>query len=452
MKQQRRVVWAKGMFLTPQHFQVQDDHFEDALQHRFAASLFCNWGFTRLTVDETSLSTGLFRLTNCSGFFRDGLSFDLPDTDDLPTARPVEQHFPSSSASLDVYLGVPERQWNAHQFTLAAQTDSAAGTLTRYTAETLPATDQSGTETRDIQVARKNVRILFGTQHLDGYTTLQIARLTRNGANGFICDSDFVPPCVDISASDFLIRLLRRQIELLVSKQESLASARRQRGASLADFNVSEVGSFWLLHTINSWLPLLRHIWSVRHGHPEAMYAAMLQLAGGLSTFALDTKPQEFPDYQHDNLSVCFSSLDEKIRTMLDTVIPTRTTTIPLRTVDQSTWTGTITDERLLRNTQFVLAVSSPLGVDEIIRKVPQLVKAACLEELDRLIRRALPGITLRHAPTPPSGISFRLHNQYFLLNQSGRLWDDIVRTRTIAFFVPSDIPEPKLELLVITS
>jgi type VI secretion system protein ImpJ len=209
---------------------------------------------------------------------------------------------------------------------------------------------------------------------------------------------------------------------------------------------------FWLLHTINSWLPLLKHIWSVRHGHPEAMYTAMLQLAGGLSTFSLDQQASEFPEYRHENLSMCFSAVDEKIRTLLETAIPTNCTTIPLRVVDRFTWAGTIADERLLHNTQFILAVSGQMGVDEIVRKTPHLVKAASTEELGRLIRHALPGLTLRHASAPPPGVGFRLNNQYFLLNQSGRLWDDVVRTRSIGFFVPSEIADAKLELLVVTS
>ena len=28
MKHLQRVVWSKGMFLTPQHFQAQDEYFE----------------------------------------------------------------------------------------------------------------------------------------------------------------------------------------------------------------------------------------------------------------------------------------------------------------------------------------------------------------------------------------------------------------------------------------
>ena len=50
MKNRNRVVWTKGMFLTPQHFQVQDQFFEDSLQFRAASSQFANWGVTELEI------------------------------------------------------------------------------------------------------------------------------------------------------------------------------------------------------------------------------------------------------------------------------------------------------------------------------------------------------------------------------------------------------------------
>ena len=55
MKNRHRVVWTKGMFLTPQHFQTQDQYLENAVQFRFAASHYANWGVTDLSIDSEAL-------------------------------------------------------------------------------------------------------------------------------------------------------------------------------------------------------------------------------------------------------------------------------------------------------------------------------------------------------------------------------------------------------------
>jgi type VI secretion system protein ImpJ len=65
-------------------------------------------------------------------------------------------------------------------------------------------------------------------------------------------------------------------------------------------------------------------------------------------------------------------------------------------------------------------------------------------------VRQALPGIQLTHAPSPPSSIPVKLNYQYFSLNQSGAAWETVGKSRNLAAYVPGDIPNPNLELIVL--
>ena len=89
MKRQSRVVWAKGMFLSPQHFQAQDLYFEDLIQSRFSASHFANYGVTDLQIDADSVANGLFKVVGARGVLPDGESFDMPGSDELPAEPPA---------------------------------------------------------------------------------------------------------------------------------------------------------------------------------------------------------------------------------------------------------------------------------------------------------------------------------------------------------------------------
>lgn len=449
MKNLRRVVWSKGMFLTPQHFQVHDNFIEDTLQFRFNASLFANWGVLTLKIDQEALSNGSFTLHSCRGILPDGLAFSFPDSDPAPPGRAIADFFLPNQDFIDVYLAIPEHHSQSVNFG-HANADVSGGLVTRYGVDTVEINDESdGGEQKAVQIGRKNLRLLFEGQNMEGFATLRLARIIRKDGV-YALDPNFIAPCVDISSSEYLMMLLRRLIEILVTKSESLNANRRQRGQDLADFSVTETAHFWLLHTVNSCLPELKHIWSVRHGHPEPLYVTMSRLAGALSTFSLDAKARELPDYTHDDLGRCFRLLDEKIRNLLETVIPSKCVSIPLRLVDKSVWSGTVTNDEYLRNSQFFLAIGAKMGVDDLIKRVPQLVKVSPSDEMQNLIRLALPGVTLRHAPAPPSAIAFKLDNQYFSLNQSGRLWEKITQSRNISLYVPSEIVDPKIELLVV--
>jgi type VI secretion system protein ImpJ len=76
-------------------------------------------------------------------------------------------------------------------------------------------------------------------------------------------------------------------------------------------------------------------------------------------------------------------------------------------------------------------------------------LKVAAAGQLDRLIRQALPGIGLTYVPNPPAAVPMKLNCQYFMVQKSGPEWESVVRARNIAVYVPSELPEPQLELVV---
>jgi type VI secretion system protein ImpJ len=69
---------------------------------------------------------------------------------------------------------------------------------------------------------------------------------------------------------------------------------------------------------------------------------------------------------------------------------------------------------------------------------------------MERLVRKSLPGITLRHTPAPPPAIPLKLDNQYFSLGQNGGLWEGVTQSRTLSVFAPGEIVTPKMELLLV--
>jgi type VI secretion system protein ImpJ len=454
MRNLHRVVWSKGMFLTPQHFQTQDEYLENLAQFRFTASHFANWGVSDLNIDEQSLANGLFTLRYCRGVLPDGLVFDIPESDELPSGRAVEEFFPPTQSTLDVYLAVPEQRPGGKNFTLLSGKqvqENGSRASTRYVAETRMMLDEnSGAEEKPVQVAKKNFTLLFEDENRDGFTTLRIAQVARNQTGAYILNPQFIAPCLNIASSEYLMMLARRQIEVLTAKSGALAAPRRQKGQGLADFTTSEVASYWLLHTVNSYMPELKHIWKVRRGHPEGLFVAMLRLAGALSTFALEASARDLPDYDHDNLGLCFTELDGKIRALLETILPEPCIPIPLRLTDKLVWSGSVPDDQYFKNSQFFISVSARMGVDELINKFPKLAKISSPAEIQRLIRNALPGVVLRHEPAPPAGIPRALDNQYFRLNQSGGLWEGITQSRNLNVFVPGDIADPKMEVLIL--
>jgi type VI secretion system protein ImpJ len=446
MRRLQPVVWTKGTVLTPQHLQAQDRFIESSLQFRLEALSFKPWGFSSLTLDQEALAAGQFAVAHASGMFQDGLTFDIPGSDPAPPARPLEAFFENPGQELELYLAIPSHKERG--INVAASRHDAD---TRFLAETAIVRDETTIQSeKPVQVARKNFRILAAPEVREGMPALQAATVVRNEAGMYQVAPVFIPPLLDLAASDALLAIARRLVEVLSAKSSALSGMRRQKSKSLADFSSSDIANFWLLYTINTHLPLVRHLYETRHGHPEGLFSFMLSLAGALTTFSFQVRPQDLPTYEHAELGRCFRDLDEKLLLLLETVVPSNYAALPLKLAAPSIYAVSLDDDKYLLNTKMYLAIHSALNEAELIARVPQLVKVCSANHIDHLVKHALPGVQLTHVPVPPSAIPVKLNYQYFALNQSGPAWEAVGRSRNFAAYVPGDFPEPALELIIV--
>jgi type VI secretion system protein ImpJ len=113
-------------------------------------------------------------------------------------------------------------------------------------------------------------------------------------------------------------------------------------------------------------------------------------------------------------------------------------------------WEGEVTDQRCLDRARWILAVQSAMGDAELITRATQVVKVCSAQFVPQLVKRALPGMELTHLPVPPAAVSARVESQYFAISRAGPCWDHIAQTRHVGVYIPGDIPNPQVELLVV--
>jgi type VI secretion system protein ImpJ len=322
---------------------------------------------------------------------------------------------------------------------------------TRYRAEVEMFRDENtGQSERPVLLARKNFRLLFEGESREGSSAMKLAAVRKTEAGLYRLEPHFVAPLLNLSASEYMLSIARRLIEILSAKISALSGSRRQKNQSLADFTASDIANFWLLYTLNTSFPIISHIFETRGGHPEALFSTMLSIAGSLTTFSQKIHPRDLPAYDHENLGACITDLDEKLRFLLETVVPNNFVALPLKLVRPNIYAASIDRDDYLKNTRMYLAIGADTGQAELIGKTPNLIKICSGDHIDLLVQRALPGVPLMHSASPPSAIPLKLNYQYFSLNQSGGPWETIVRARNLAAYVPGDFPNPKLELIVL--
>jgi len=446
MKRLQPVIWTKGTFLSPQHLQIQDRFLENVLQFQLETLSFRSWGLRSLQIGQEALAAGAFSIAAASGILPDGLLFDIPSSDSAPALKQLADCFEPDQTTLDIFLAVPHYRDRGLNVANSPRQSGA-----RYTAEfELFRDENTGLSEKPVQVARKNFRVLTEGDALDGYSTLRVARVIKSETGIFQLDPKFVPPLLDFKANDYLVAIARRIVEILSARSSSIAGMRRQKNQTLADFTAADIASFWLLYTINTTFPTFRHLFETRGGHPETLYSAMLSLAGALTTFSTNIHPRDFPPYDHDELGACFTELDEKLRLLLETVVPSNFVALPLKLTQPLIYATAIDNDKYLLNTKMYIAIGAECSQAEIVAKTPHLVKVCSASHIEHLVKNALPGVPLNYVAAPPSAIPVKLNYQYFSISQSGVAWEAIQRARNLAAYVPSDLPNPQLELIIL--
>ena len=446
MRHSPPVLWTKGVLLTPQHLQAQDRHHEETLAFQVGALAFSPWGLSQLSLDLDALAGGTLVTTTIAGRFADGLLFDAPLAGATPPPKSLAGAFAPDQETALAYVAVPEYRPGARNVARRGEYASA-----RWLAdEQLLRDETTGLTERPIQVSPPSLRLLLEGESLEGYTAMPIARLRRAPSGDLTLDPQFVPPLLDLSASEVMMGMMRRLTERLSARSASLSGSRRQRNQGLADFTVADVGSFWLLYTVNTHLPSIRHLHDVRRGHPAALWEAMLALVGSLSAFSTSGDARTLPTYDHLRLGEGFFELERRLYELLDGAVVDAAVALPLKPVRATLHAVAIEQVKWLEAPQWFLAVSAPLRQQELTPKVLQGCKVGAADVVDTLIRQALPGIELAHISSPPSAVPVKLDFQYFAIRKAGSAWDAIERARNLAVYVPAELVDARFELVIV--
>jgi len=446
MRQLQPVIWSKGTFLSPQHLQAQERFVEDSARFYLDSLNSRSWGFSEIQIDTKALSEGRLAITLASGIFPDALSLDIPASEYPPPARVLDECFQAGRQSCIFYLAVPEYLQGGMNVAVNRSTVS-----TRFLAQMQMVRDENtGAGEKPIQVARKNLQILAEGENREGSVVLGFTRILRSETGMYQIDPTYIPPLIDIHAHPTLKRILSNLIELLVARSSQLSGSRRQKNQSLADFTASDIANFWLLYTINSHLPVLRHFLESTNIRPELLFSELSDLAGALTAFSTKIAPKDLPAYTHEQLGSCFGELDRLIRVMLETVIPSNFVALPLKFVKDTIYATSIDKDAYFVGSRFYLAIAADIRDADLIDRSQKLLKACSATQLETLIRNALPGLRLTHVPTPPRSIPVKLRHQYFSIEQGGQVWESVLRARNFAVYAPSDILNPQMELVIL--
>jgi len=441
----QKVVWYEGMKLDPHHFQQLDRYLRYNLNKSIRSINYNNWGLSTLQIDTAALANGNFSLVECIGVMPDGLFFSMPENEAQPKSRQFEDFFDATGDKLEVFLAIPLEQLTGNNCQLDKLSENR---ITRFTLQTIELLDDNtGSNLRQIGIARPNFSIKFGNEIFEEFNVLKIGEIVRSSDSSYSMNKDFIPSCLSLSASDSILHCLREILGGLVAKGNELNN---QINPNKQDISIADVEILMLLQNINTFIPIINQHYNNPYCHPEIVYSLLLGLSGQLSTIMTGSgiSTVDLQPYDHKNLNEVFHRIYNQLLTLLNIQkkISRPDISIPLQKKNDSLYMANLSQEQI--NSQLFVVVKSSIPEKKIISEFANNIKIAAHEEILAVHQAGLQGIAVEYVSRPPSGLSVDPEFHYFKVHKEGRLWDKIVDKQTIAFFLAMEFTQVELQLI----
>lgn len=433
MSWNNRVVWSEGMFIGTQHFQQHDRYLENLIDARSRPLSAGAWGFSHLLIDQGLLAQGKLAIISARGLLPDGTPFNIPQDDLAPSPLNIDDNLRDGL----IYLALPLRRAGARDTVDESEEPGAA----RYISQVREVRDDNAPfENRaPVAVGSRALRLLTAADGLSDYAAIGVVRIKEKRADrALLLDDHYIPPVLDVTASKLLSAFRSELLGLLHQRGEALAGRVVASGAGGA----SEIADFMLLQLVNRAQPLIQHLSQMSPLHPERLFSELVSLAGEFATFSSSSRrPEEFAQYQHDDLALSFTPVMQALREALSMLIDSKATPIPIVEKAYGIHVAMLADRSLIESASFILVVRADVPSETLRGRFAQQSKVGSVEHIRDLVNLQLPGIGLVPLPVAPRQIPFHAGSTYFELDRGSEHWKQLMNSGGFAFHMAGEFP-----------
>lgn len=451
--------WHQGLFLQPQHFQLNDARIENRLSRTTELTQPYPWGLISLKINEPALTARQCLLDQLSVRFPEGTLAEYPGNAviEARTINPGDfsggartlyiglRRMLPGDANAQVFESVTEGATAQARFAVAADPDVVA--------------DRFGDSAEARVRGMSYILRLFWEnelEHLSAYELLPIARFEQDG-DRIRSAARYVPPCVNLAASPMLMQTLREVRDELVGRARQLAVFKQPGQGHRGDLDATQVNYLMALSVLNRHGPLLTHLLETPQVSPWQLYGVLRQLIGELSLFSDRCDMLgETPDgrslvmaYRHEDAGASVAGMAVLIGQQLNEI--SVGSELLVRMVREDGMFRATLPEGFFgpRHRYYLIArsESDPVWLSESLPRDGKLGTAQAMHEL---INRALPGVELIYLQVPPQGLPRLANALYFRLETLSDGWEGLQQEREAALFLPQIPDDLLIELVVV--
>lgn len=458
------IYWHAGLYLQPQHFQLQDLHHE-WLQGRYHSNCMpFPWGIITSTIDPHVLENAVVKIERLRCVLPSGIYLEFPGNARV-TSRDLFEQMKGRDTPLTLWLGV--KRLDTINANVAPDNPEAKPALTRWVhgCDELTLRDiYSHAPDTSLLTLQYNVRLFTEDEKklAPEYECIPLLRLIADKGSTTV-DPDFAPPILCLYGAPAVMREMTHLCELLMRRVRELENYRRQPAINRnLVLRGDEMTQRMALQILCGALPLLQHTVRTAGVHPWFVWGLLAQLTGSLSVLQTryDWQGQPVNQESHEHSGIGYDHLQplagfrhfhKAIQAILDALVLEDNVTLTFDRESNNLFCCALPAGKYEQAEQVFLFISStalatmPLNECDVSG-----IRFASRTYMDSIITHALPGLTLTCCELTPPGVPHRQDGRYFSVKQEGLLWDSVKSSHTLALYWSEPLDDMHVQVIFV--
>lgn len=421
------VHWHEGLFLQPHHLQrLQLSVYEEAAANRRLLRSYPA-GVVEMQLSPDELANFRLRFERLLVILPSGLVVDFPENADLP-AFDLKALFATGGSTFDLHLAVPLWQPKRANAFPIGETADARAKLRFKPIETTLVDENTGENPKPVLLRRINARVVGPGDDRDDLEVMPLLRLVRATGEALgqpKIDPEYVPPCVFLTGSPVLHRLVRDLVAQVQASRQELVVQVTRGGFNLETLRGAQFEQLMRLRTLNRFAARLGALLGASGVAPFDWYLELRDLHAELAALHPDRDEAGLPDYDHERIFPLFEQLDSRIRGMLRGAVAASFLRLAF-TREPGMFAAQLADEHFTQPVEYFLGVRSKLDPREVTRTVEDADQFKFMPR--SMVTRAVRGVVLKEERIPPLQLPAQTGLTYFRVHraESGRVWSQI--------------------------
>lgn len=344
------IQWHEGMLLLPQHFQQQDQRYNELLHFHMASINPFHWGVSHFKIDPVLLVNGMLRFLELEAVMPDGLVVTRhPDTEGFLELDLTPYADEMTVRPMTIHLAVPAYRRGYANASIDVE-------IPRYSSQEGKGIIDENTGVGDITIPclQPNLRLMTEDALTSAYVSFPVFKISHE-SNSYVL-RDFIPPTLTISLDSKLGEICKETAKRIREKIAFLVERLRSKTSSLMSEETESA-----VRLLSAGLLPFEAALNSGASTPYNLYVLMNILAGQVSGLYPGQVPPNFAGYNHNDLRPTFDQVSEFIFAMIDR-IQEGYTVVPL-VLSERTFSLSLEDN--WQADRMIFGARSPVGMSE---------------------------------------------------------------------------------------